>query len=175
MSYAKTRIGRRKLEDRPYAQNVNIQYTDDDNAAWNQQLPTQAVDRETGELLFLPSLTNQSFAKDADVNTIMEKYKATGMLRQISPDAVEFGDFTNSESFHEQFEKFQRAEDAFMELPAEIRARMENDPGKFIDFLNDPANRDEAVELGLFESTRPVEPETEPAVTPEPEDPPPGE
>ena len=39
----------------------------------------------------------------------------------------------------------------FEELPATIRKKFENDPAKFLDFVNDERNADEMVELGLRE------------------------
>ena len=43
-----------------------------------------------------------------------------------------------------------KAEEAFMTLPAVVRARFANDPAGIFTFLQDPANRDEAVKLGLI-------------------------
>jgi phage internal scaffolding protein len=41
------------------------------------------------------------------------------------------------------------AEDEFDALPAQIRARFENEPANLIDFLSNEQNRDEAEKLGL--------------------------
>jgi phage internal scaffolding protein len=43
------------------------------------------------------------------------------------------------------------AQNAFKTLPASIRAEFNNDPAQVIDFLNDPANRDKAIEIGLID------------------------
>ena len=55
---------------------------------------------------------------------------------------------------------------AFDALPAELRERFENDPGKFVEFCLDPKNKDEAVELGLAVPS--------PAVSPTPQERPEG-
>jgi phage internal scaffolding protein len=41
------------------------------------------------------------------------------------------------------------AEDEFMRLPADLRARFENDPAQLIEFLENLENKDEAIKLGL--------------------------
>jgi phage internal scaffolding protein len=42
------------------------------------------------------------------------------------------------------------AQTMFNELPANVRARMDNDPAKFFDFIQDPQNKPEAIKLGLM-------------------------
>jgi hypothetical protein len=61
----------------------------------------------------------------------------------------------------------------FMSLPAKIRSRFQNDPGAFLDFVQNPENRDEMIELGLAKAQprAPVEPEAEPSPSEVPEDP----
>ena len=43
------------------------------------------------------------------------------------------------------------AKTEFESLPAQIRARFQNDPAQLIEFLQDENNRPEAEELGLVE------------------------
>jgi phage internal scaffolding protein len=43
------------------------------------------------------------------------------------------------------------AQNAFKTLPASIRKEFNNDPSQVIDFLNNPANKDKAIELGLID------------------------
>jgi hypothetical protein len=40
-------------------------------------------------------------------------------------------------------------DDAFAELPSDIRERFNNDPAEFVDFCLDEANNEEAANLGL--------------------------
>ena len=40
-------------------------------------------------------------------------------------------------------------DDAFAELPSNIRERFNNDPAEFVDFCLDEANNEEAAKLGL--------------------------
>ncbi len=41
------------------------------------------------------------------------------------------------------------AQENFMRLPANIRKRFDNDPAQLIEFINDPNNLDEAINIGL--------------------------
>lgn len=98
------------------------------------------------------SMTQQSFAEEVDVNNIVARAVKTGMLGDplaIGRREAVFGDFSDVDSFHTSLNRVIAAQNAFMELPADVRARFNNDPGQLIAFLSDEANRDEAVKLGL--------------------------
>lgn len=96
-----------------------------------------------------PSLTIQSEKDSCDINLIVAKYAKSGIMGNWRTDQPMYGDFSSSTDFHDSFARIQQAEDSFMQLPANIRTRFENDPGKLIDFLSDVKNRDEAIALGL--------------------------
>ncbi|WNK13684.1 MAG: internal scaffolding protein [Microvirus sp.] len=108
------------------------------------------VSRATGLECLDPTLTQQQFADEADINTIVNKFLRTGVM----PDEVSlprFGDFTTTvDNYHDALNLVIAADEAFSELPAKIRARFDNDAGKYVDFFNDPKNRAEAEELGLI-------------------------
>lgn len=94
------------------------------------------------------TMTHQSFRDECDVNRIVSSFERTGVLPTTSGTPM-YGDFDNAYSYKEAFDLVCRAQESFMELPAQLRARFENDPAQFLDFVNDPANMDEAVRLGL--------------------------
>ena len=41
------------------------------------------------------------------------------------------------------------AEEAFNAMPAEVRDRFQNEPGRFLEFANDASNYDEALKIFL--------------------------
>jgi phage internal scaffolding protein len=108
------------------------------------------VSHATGLECLDPTLTQQQFADEADINTIVNNFLRSGEL----PDEVSkprFGDFTGTvDNYHDALNLVIAADEAFSELPAKIRARFDNDAGKYVDFFNDPKNRAEAEELGLI-------------------------
>lgn len=68
------------------------------------------------------------------------------MFNQSPGQYGEMPDF----DYHTAMLQIAEARSAFMELPASMRLRFENDPGKLLEFLRDERNREEAESLGLI-------------------------
>lgn len=100
------------------------------------------------------TMAEQSHAKDTDINVIMAKYKITGQI-PLPQVPARYGDFSQVTDYREALHTIREANDLFMELPANIRARFRNDPSAFMDFMADPDNADEMEKLGLAKITRP--------------------
>lgn len=100
------------------------------------------------------SVTQQSFAKDADINNIMSRYAKTGVLvNPLDPDSDRspmFMDVSGIGDFQQVQDRVQAIGAAFMTLPAAVRARFHNAPAEAIDFIADARNLKESVELGLL-------------------------
>lgn len=93
--------------------------------------------------------TEQSHRQAVNINTIVAKARK-GIPPRIQKGEGLYGDFTGYVDFHTQVQRLQDAKDDFMCLPARVRERFLNDPGRLLDFIADPANEDEARELGLL-------------------------
>jgi phage internal scaffolding protein len=78
----------------------------------------------------------------------MAKFAVTGLIPE-TPLSPRYGDFTGIGDYHTALNQVIAAEDEFMSLPAQLRARFENDPAQLINFLDNPENYNEAVSLGL--------------------------
>lgn len=105
-----------------------------------------------------PSLTKQEFTAECDINTIMARFVSSGydptVLPMTSRKAI-YGDFTAApESYHAALNYVKGTERAFMELPADIRARFDNDPQKFLNFVDNPDNQQELIDMGLATDSR---------------------
>ncbi len=110
-----------------------------------------------------PGRTKQSMSQECDVNYIMNKWKRTG---EMPPDQVRpptYGDFSNVGDYMQAQNAIIEADQAFEALPSWVRERFQNSPHELLEFLADPNNQDEAVELGLSEA-----PDSAPEPTPEP-------
>ena len=95
-----------------------------------------------------PSLAQQHARDESDINTIVKRFGLTGEL----PSGVrmpQYGDFTEATDYHSAMNAVIAADAAFMQLPADIRTRFNNDAGAFVDFCSDENNRAEAEKLGL--------------------------
>lgn len=122
--------------------------------SWRHQYD-YARDREEGDLAITiiddPSLTQQHFADDANLNTIMKRYGVTdGAIPPAAMDPRFFGDFTDAVDFREALDRVRAATEHFNALPADLRAQFNNDPVLLHDWVSSPDNWEEAVKLGLL-------------------------
>jgi len=96
-----------------------------------------------------PSLTVQADRESADINFIVKQFGITGRLPYgvAVPEYADYSDIPNDYHLCRQF--IDDLDDSFLEMPAPVRARFDNDPGLFLDFVNASENYDEAISLGL--------------------------
>lgn len=95
-----------------------------------------------------PSLAQQHFAEDADINTIVRRFGITGQLPENASYPT-YGDFTGISDYRTAIEAVRAAEAQFMAMPAHVRASFENDPQAFVEFCSDPVNLPAMREMGL--------------------------
>lgn len=105
-------------------------------------------------------MTQQQFKDECDINNIMAKYEATGLVRvRETYMRGEYADLSNAPDYQTALNIVIRAQDSFDALPASLRKRFSNDPEEFLAFVHDPKNEPEMRTLGLL---KPKEPETAP-------------
>jgi len=95
------------------------------------------------------SVTKQAFAQECDINYIL---KNNAMLAPLTPEEYSkfnFLDLGTSIDYHLAKNYLIEAENAFMSLDANIRARFENSPAQFLDFVQNPSNQEELIRMGL--------------------------
>lgn len=107
---------------------------------------------------FEPTLTVQADKEQSDINYIVKQFGLTQSLPygMAVPEYADYSDIPND--YHAAMNFIRDSDDGFMQLDASVRSRFDNDPGAFLDFINDPANQDEAIKLGVAFDTRPPEP-----------------
>lgn len=96
-----------------------------------------------------PSMTDQQWSEECDTNYILEKFRRTGQVTHLAKSQGIFADVSNVQDLLPSLIKMKEAEDAFLQYPAEVRRRFDNDVVKMLQFLDDPKNDDEAKKLGL--------------------------
>jgi phage internal scaffolding protein len=106
----------------------------------------QDYDLVTGEQIFL---VQQEYKDECNLNNIISRYEAGEDMERYNSFEGRFGDFTEVMTRQEAKEFVIKGQRAFESLPARIRSRFENDVDKFLDFIEEPSNLEEAVELGL--------------------------
>ena len=100
------------------------------------------------------SLTQQNAKDECDVNFIIRKYHKTGLITHARDVAATYADF-DAFDFHSAMNIIAEAQASFDDLPANVRKDFHNSPAEFMDFLNNPANRDKAIEYGFIEADAP--------------------
>lgn len=113
------------------------------------------------------SRTKQEFKDQCDMKKIMARYRRTGALPITQRLAPRFADVSQVPDLHTAMNLIESAERAFGHLPATIRKKFDNDMLVMVDWLGDPENEKEAIELGL----KPKPPKAEVPESP-PEQPP---
>ncbi len=101
--------------------------------------------------------THQSGKDECDINLIMAKYVKTGVMDHQKEYGENYG-FATSVDLHEALTTVRTATEMFDALPAEIRTRMDNNAEKFLEFVQNPENEKEMLELGLATSEPEVKP-----------------
>lgn len=98
-----------------------------------------------------PSLTQQHFRDECDVNHILRKARETGLLANPfgKAQAPQFGDFSDGFDFQAIQNTLARAQERFEALPSAVREEFSNSPAKLLRFVQDEKNYERALELGL--------------------------
>lgn len=99
-----------------------------------------------------PTRTKSSFGELVNINTVVRKMRATGTI-PVRDGQPYYGDFTGANDLQDTLNRVRDMERIFQALPSAVRRRCKNDPVQFVRFVENPENRREGVELGLFEPT----------------------
>jgi phage internal scaffolding protein len=96
-----------------------------------------------------PSRTKQSFRDECDINNILKQFNVTGQL-PVGSVQPQYGDFSGITDYQSALNAVMAAQDSFLQLPAKVRAKFDNDPALFVEFASDEAHKDEMKALGLL-------------------------
>jgi len=119
----------------------------------------------------LPSLTVQSGKADADINTLVKRFGLDGPFPQNirMPMAEGFYDITD---FRSAQAVIRESTESFSLLPADVRARFQNDPAVFVDFATDVDGDGKLVNLEEMRKMGLAIPKKEDTIVPVPVNPP---
>lgn len=132
-----------------------------------EQAVLDARSRVTAWVSEEPSLTLQGPAAECDLNRMVKSFGVGGM--PVPPEVMDpryYGDFSDVPDLQTALDRLREAQERFSALPAHLRAEFNNSPAELWAFLQDPANGEEAVELGLLK--RMAEPSQPGGTTPSP-------
>jgi len=101
----------------------------------------------------------QQFQEEVDINTIVRRFGITGAL-PFGPGSAMYGDFTGITDFESAMELVKSTQERFMALPAELREKFGNNPGKLVKFAQESSEEEF---LNTFAArTEPAKPAPEP-------------
>lgn len=95
------------------------------------------------------SRTKQAPHAECDINQIMAQYQKTGVIEHLNEHQGDYSDFLSAPDYHTALNQILEAQSAFDTLPSNLRNRFTNDPAQFLDFVQNPANAEELISLGL--------------------------
>lgn len=100
-----------------------------------------------------PGRTHQSYGPECDINVIMARYQATGVLEHVKEALPQFLD-TTAMDFQSHMDTIALGKEVFAGLPAKLRDRFHNDPVRLLEFVENPENRAECITLGFLVEAR---------------------
>ena len=98
------------------------------------------------------SRTKQAFKDECDINNIMARFMKGQVVTHMNEHAGTYGELPLVEDYQQALNAVMLAQELFSTLPAGIRTKFDNDPAKYLQFVEDPENREEMVKLGLAEA-----------------------
>lgn len=106
---------------------------------------------------FEPTRTQTSHALDCDINVIAKRFGLEqGAIMPSAVDPSYYGDFTMDLTLGDAMLRIRDATEKFAKLPVAIRNRFDNSPAALWQFVTDPRNAQESVELGLLAEKSPA-------------------
>lgn len=94
------------------------------------------------------SRARQSEKEEADINTIVRRFKVTGQI-PTGVRAPTYGDFGDVFDYQTAMETVLEAQKSFLKMPAETRKRFDNNPQNFVEFCSNRDNLEEMRKMGL--------------------------
>ena len=102
----------------------------------------------------IPSHVQQCDKDSTDINKIISRYGeqcvcaacAANARQPISEDVAAL----SSEDFNTMMQKMASLNNQFNELPADVRKKFGHNPANMLEFMQNPANQEEAAKLGLI-------------------------
>lgn len=109
--------------------------------------------KHTGE-----TLTEQHHKDSCDVNNIIKRYEATGLIENMQTRTPRW-EYASAQTFDEAARIVASANTQFEELPAHIRKKFGNSTETFLDALQDPEQLKTMQDLGFLPETPEIAPE----------------
>lgn len=105
-----------------------------------------------------PSMTQQCFKEQCDINRILDAYKVKARAMGVSVAELmpkvgseQFADVSNLDDYLDAQNRIAQVNQMFEALPAEVRRSYGDDPRNFVSALGDSTNYRKFAELGIMD------------------------
>ena len=95
------------------------------------------------------TMTEQHHADVVKTQNIMKQFQTTGMATHLNNRPPIYEDLSEAPDFYEAQKIIANAKSMFEEVPAQIRREFNHDPGQYLEFIQNPENKDQMEEMGL--------------------------
>lgn len=101
-------------------------------------------------------LVEQHHQAEVNINAIVKRHgiDLIEKVARLRSSEFQFDDVSGND-FQEAMNIVMKAKEQFDEMPSKVRARFDNDPAQFLDFVQNPANLEEMYSLGLAVKPKP--------------------
>lgn len=113
-----------------------------------------------------PSLAQQHERDETDINVLVERFGVTRLAQMATQMPPSFADFSEVFDFQSALNAINDARDSFMALPAKVRATFDNDPAKFVGYVDHCLETGDISPLRKLGLAVPERPGTEPPPEP---------
>lgn len=106
-----------------------------------------------GKIVCAEGKTKQKTGQEHDINKLVRQYQKTGILPTMRDEHGLFADVCSIGDYQQCRDRVIAANEAFASLPSNIRARFNQNPAVFMDFMSNIDTDEkikEAVDLGLL-------------------------
>lgn len=110
---------------------------------------------------FEPTKVVESELQSVDLKQIVARHIRNDLPYKAEPWWLD-GEVAQNIDLQSALETVRRSQEHFDALPADVRFRFGNDPVAFMNFVQDDANKDEAIKLGLIPKPEEPSPPPEP-------------
>lgn len=107
----------------------------------------------------MPCMAQQEFKDEADINNVVKKHTLTNRLLPQHNLEPFYADLSTPLDLSQIEMQLKQANQAFLDLPMEVRERVGQDPKRLSKFLADPENKDFLIKQGLFNKPAEIKPE----------------
>lgn len=102
------------------------------------------------------SRTKQSHKDECDIHNILRQFQRTGIINHVQSQRPTYLDLPTDMDFQQSMNTILQAQEAFANLPSQVRDYYANDPERFLAALGNEAEHQRLREFGVLRTPDPA-------------------